>query len=1154
MRGLGLPTTVRHPVVAAAAAHVPPQRMAIPEPARRTPLPWLVPNRSALHTASMSVRPPRGARVAGPPMLRPSEIDGVLTAARERARQRRADRSSDAQPASAPRRVTAPGSTRGVGAPASGAVRTPRSVPSSSSGTGINPWWRYQEENIPGGGHVMVNVSTGNVLVQDDDMAVPHKGVSLTLRRTYNSQSQHDTAGTDGAVPSLYGNGWTNTFDAHLSGSRTGTISVWDVDGARYDYTVAADGVTMVPPPGQHATLVTDDATGYFWTKKSGTTYYFWAPDGATAWPSSVYQQYGAYAGRLYQIIGRNRNTYLTFLYSWDNGNSAAGGKISAIASRTESGLTANLSFADVGGLRLLSQVTYPDGATTVSYGYDQFGDLVNVSRPPNNAAGTRLSHSYGYQTLGTYTVMAWADSPRWESCASGCGSDGAWFQFWFTGTSASLTLNAIGHGGVVNLGIPDGSSSPTLQSGYPTTAVWYLSEYFTAGTTPTFRDSDGHATNWVVDSLGRPTQTQECTATTGGSCSGTWLVSNQTWDADNNLVTQTDPRGNETDYLHDPMGNATAVAEPVVTTSQGTFQPTQLYDYDAFNNVVAYCDATETHAAHADWTVPAPSVSPNESLCASQAGSAPHWRATYAYPSYEPYGELTSMTTPLGYTRTFSYAPSQQAGADDGLPTAVTGDSYTQRDGTVLTPSQSLWYDANGWLRCYSKGVGTSVLSYDALGRMTSIADPDDSSANATSLCAKSSGRSGWNTQTTMTYFPDGSQQSHQTPAQRQFGVSSTFTYDADGNVRTQTDHHGCIAQQPCPGGVITKWYDGADRLVEVAQPTDASANAWNLRYLYDLSAGAGVMMTGSPLRFAAYGNLYKTQTYVAGVWTDQRGSQFDALDREVRKYSYSITATGGSTAALETAQLLYDADPGTLGLLKSKTNPNGESVSYDYDALARIAKATYAGEAGLTPAETYSYDANGRAVAITSSVYGAQQYAYDADGRMTQSIEPSGGGLTGAAQLSYAFYPDGRKAALSVSSPSLNQSNAITYSYRADGPLQTQTLGAYGGGVWNKTYTDAGRPLGVSGAAIQSYSYDTGGEMLTQGVRGGRAQLHARSRRQRAHLGRARADPDQHAQRARRLDRRSVGAQPVLALTAPAWRLERGLRQHRRDTAADR
>lgn len=89
---------------------------------------------------------------------------------------------------------------------------------------------------MPGGGRLMVNVGTGNLLLQEDDMSVPHKGIALAFRRTYNSQSQHDVNGTDGAVAGVYGNGWTNTFDAHLSASGPGQITVWDIDGAHYDY------------------------------------------------------------------------------------------------------------------------------------------------------------------------------------------------------------------------------------------------------------------------------------------------------------------------------------------------------------------------------------------------------------------------------------------------------------------------------------------------------------------------------------------------------------------------------------------------------------------------------------------------------------------------------------------------------------------------------------------------------------------------------------------------------------------------------------------------------------------------------------------------------------------------------------------------------
>ena len=322
----------------------------------------------------------------------------------------------------------------------------------------------------------------------------------------------------------------------------------------------------MVPPPGQHATLTSDGATGYFWTKKSGTIYYFWAPDGATAWPSATYQQYGAYAGRLYQIIGRNRYTYLNLSYTWDNASAAPGGKISAIAAQAESGSTATLSFADVSGHRLLSQITFPDGVTSVSYSYDAQGNLAAVSRPPNNASGSRPLQLFGYMAFGSGSVLHWAASPRW--CGGTCGADGAFTAFGYGGaTVTGATLIAIWRGAVVNPVISDGTAGGgALQPGYSTTAYYADQESYSTGVpTPTFRDTNGHAINWVMDSLGRPTQTQECTATTnqGAQCTGTWLVSNHTWDAANNLVSEVGPRGGTTQMVYDSAGNVVAIAQP---------------------------------------------------------------------------------------------------------------------------------------------------------------------------------------------------------------------------------------------------------------------------------------------------------------------------------------------------------------------------------------------------------------------------------------------------------------------------------------------------------------------------------------------------------------------------------------------------------------
>ena len=84
---------------------------------------------------------------------------------------------------------------------------------------------------------------------------------------------------------------------------------------------------------GQHTTLVSDGSCGCLWTKKSGTTYYFYGNEsGRTQCPASGGPT-GGYAGRLYQIVGRNRNTYFTFSYSWDNGVASLNGKVSQISS-----------------------------------------------------------------------------------------------------------------------------------------------------------------------------------------------------------------------------------------------------------------------------------------------------------------------------------------------------------------------------------------------------------------------------------------------------------------------------------------------------------------------------------------------------------------------------------------------------------------------------------------------------------------------------------------------------------------------------------------------------------------------------------------------------------------------------------------------------
>lgn len=720
-------------------------------------------------------RPLTGRHVAGPPLLRPDQIDAVIRAVRQRrAVPVQQQPLSVVQPVALPRQIPH-GQARGsviqaASAPPSvpaASTRSTQSLPGNpnASGAGINPWWRYQEENVPGGGHVMVNVGSGNLLLQDDDMSVAHKGIALAFRRTYNSQSLHDVYGDDGA-PGMYGNGWTNTFDAHLTGSAS-AINVWDIDGAVYTYTYQSGG--WQAPPGQYATLVSDGACGFLWTKKSGTTYYFWAPYQPSTCGAS-YATYGGYAGLLSGIIGRNRNVVLTLSYSWDGGITTPAGKISEIVVTTESGMTASLAFTDVNGYRLLQSLTFPGSTpsttTIVNYGYDGNGDLTTVTHPSNNVAGILPTQMFGYARVGTNLLMSYAGSPRsYAACqgSGGCFSDGGGLIFGFAGTTApTSTVSSIQQAAVVNPIVPDGTNSGPIQgSAYASNVIAYNTEYFTTGvTSSTFRDTDGHMTNWTFDPSGHPQQTQECTASTGqGTACSAWLWTSERWDTNNHLTSETDARGNETDYAYDANGNTIAVAQPA--PAAGAFRPTALYSYDAYNNVVAYCDPVATNASvtNGDWTATPP---PSDSLCPQSSIAT---QMQWTYPSYEPYGELTGITTPgtsalpSGYHKAISYDPARQGGTDFGLPTLVLGASIAQTiDATTPTrqPRQDLWYDANGNILCSGNGTGEWILTYDSLNRLTSAADPDDS-ASGTGVCSKTGAQSGWNTTSRTTYFADG-------------------------------------------------------------------------------------------------------------------------------------------------------------------------------------------------------------------------------------------------------------------------------------------------------------------------------------------------------------------------------------------------------------
>ena len=289
-------------------------------------------------------------------------------------------------------------------------------------GTGIAHWWTYEEHAIPGIGKAMVNVGTGNFIVSAMDVDVHEQGIDLAFQRTYNSQSLHDYNGDDGEDPAIFGNRWTNDFDANIVyDSVANTITVYDLNGIACTYT--ANGGIWSPCTGQYATLMPTDGTDctYEWIKKTGTIYLFHSDASGSGCGIQA-----AKRGHLQQIVARNNNNSITFNYSYV-GSGHGSENISEIDAVHTDGHKLVMQFGLIPGTSIneLATITRPDGAE-LQYSYDTSGNLLEVDKPANNSA-TSVPSGHGVpqgDAPETYAYSA-GTSTLQDACGPRCTVSG---------------------------------------------------------------------------------------------------------------------------------------------------------------------------------------------------------------------------------------------------------------------------------------------------------------------------------------------------------------------------------------------------------------------------------------------------------------------------------------------------------------------------------------------------------------------------------------------------------------------------------------------------------------------------------------------------------------------------------------------------------
>jgi len=970
--------------------------------------------------------------------------------------------------------------------------------------TGTNPWWTFDQGQIPGVGPFMVNVgSSKNLVVQAEDFKFKHRWIDLTFKRTYNSLSRHDYAGSDGSQPSSYGNGWTNTFDMHaaVNSGQNGYfgISIFDADGARYDYLPAdGTGTNFIAPAGQHGTLTTDSGhCNYYWTATTGESYQFRTPVTDRTKPCAVTPRFASTAGRLVTIYGRNQHSQLGFSYVFDGGLSSSAANLNQIGVTIDGVQAAStLTFADFGAscspavkFRLLQSISRPDGSL-IYYKYDCSGNLTETDQPSNATAssvcaidGTNCrKERYSYDSAHFMTAAA---GPKWsaslqDSTNLATGTNGGYVSFLSNGANG---VSSISLTGLMSYVVPDGYSTAAFNGSNTQPFIYQVRTFNASASTTTYQDSDGHSTTYGYDALDRVTST----STNGDSAT---LTKYDGYDGDNNLVYKTDFRNKRTDYRYDSFGNLIATAKPTVSAtvngSTASIRPTKLYAFDAHNNTIAYCDPTWSAKHSANWDgASTPTVCPTGVGSPTNAGAQLSSWSDQTGNGFEPFGELTDTTGPLGYQYHYSYSPASEGGTsgnsnvDFGSTTSIVGDTIQQPvDGSSTAPVQTYVYDANGNVICRGNSLGVEISQFDNLGRETARGDADDATLTQ-SACAKTAGLPGSAIYSTVAYLPNGQVATSRDPGEVAANAPVSYTYDLDGNEVAESHHFGCPPNVSCSVGTTLKWYDGADRLIEVLQPHDASDlvnTPWINRYIYDLSQNNSVTI-GSASGLA-HGNAYKTQEFITVAnnpnpyWIDVGGSFFDSADRKIRTYRLPSSSSPVNTST-------YDAN-GQTGLLTSSTDATSTSTSLTYDDAGRIVGRSFSGPIP-TPNQTLVYDPNGRTSQISQALYqilagpnnaylagaAAQTYTYDDEGHMLSSSEPDYGtnfAQFDATTLTYDYYPNGSRKDLSVASRAFSATNLMQYSYRADGKRTRQFVN-FGGTskVYSWGLTSAGRPLSM-------------------------------------------------------------------------------------------
>jgi RHS repeat-associated protein len=742
-----------------------------------------------------------------------------------------------------------------------------------------------------------------------------------------------------------------------------------------------------------------------------------------------------------------------------------------------------NYTYAYTSGY--MTKVTYPDSKFRLyTYGGGSTAGLLTSIIDENGA-------TYASWTYDTATRRA-------LSSQHAGGADAVTFAYNSNGTVTAT--DSLGSSRTYTLSLIDGALMPESR------ATGAMSESFTYdayGLLSSKTDKRGVVASYTHDSRGLETSRTEADGTSVAR-----TITTQ-WHATLHKPTLVTEPGRTTAYTYDANGNALTRTVSDTATSQSRVWT---YTYDSNNRLLTE-NGPRTDVT--DLTTYTYYTCTTGGRCGRLQTIKNALNQITTFNTYNAHGQPLTITDPNGVVTTLTYdfmtrlTSVLRAGETTTITYHPTG--LVQRVTLPDTSYVEYTYDNAHRLTQVADGQGNRIAyTLDSRGNRTAESAYDPSNAlsrtrtrvfNAVNQLWKELTAAGSVAQTTEVAY-DG--EDNLVAVDSPLGRSSSYVYDEIGRVEEITDSASGITHLEYddndrvtsvidPKSLVTSYsYSGFGDLLQQVSPDDGTTTS-----TYDLAGNLATRLDArGELASYSYDSLNRITQIAYGdqTWgfTYDAGANGKGHLTQVSDASGSTTWTytaSGRVASRTQAMGSVSKAVGygyTGGRLTTITLPSGQVVTYTY-TNGRIASVSVGGTTVLSsvlyepfgPARQWTWgnatlavrthDQDGNPTQIDS--VGLQTYGYDDALRITSITDAANSNLS----QTYGYDLLDRL----TSATTLSGSQGWTYD--PNGSRVTQTGSA---GSTHTISSSSNRVASISGALTRSYSYDSGGNVLSDGA----------------------------------------------------------------------